>query len=137
MIIAQGESIWLHCDDSMFRHTCDTSRVRIESRYRPWVFDMTTALLQSLLKALNAHTYPRLKTVQLAGFRIIETGHSRRISPAPPDTGLTWRLLDACTFVDIESIRVANVDRRRAFTGYEHEVTQKEKDELVDVLERS
>lgn len=101
-------------------------------------YDFVTAFLHQLLPALTDEAYPNLTTVELKGFRSVRDGRSRLRDPPSPD--LTWQYIRACPFVDEEFTKVANLDYRKPFTGYDYylvDKSQEELDELQAVLSRS
>lgn len=137
--VAVGEDPVLTAEDGAARGICGTARMRIHSVYGPLCFDLTSAFLHILLPALTEGPFPQLTQVHLEGFRIINS-HCSRLTRRP-DPDLTWQYIRACPFVDEEFTKIANVDYRRAFLGYDYylpsNVEQGQLHELEAILERS
>lgn len=136
--IGLGEHPTLHCTHEDLLGLYRAVPLWTRQIYRPLCFDLTSALLHRLLPVLTEERFPHLTRVDLEGFRIIQNGISRQARPPNPD--LTWQYIRDCPFVDKTFTRMANVDYRQPFPGYNYyllEMDQDELDVLEEILERS
>lgn len=106
--------------------------------YRADCFDLASALLHRLLPALTENVYPRLRKVDLKGFRILRMSESRLSSP--PDEELTWQYIRDCPFIEEDFTLEENLDYREPFLGYDYylpKMDQEGLDELEELLRNS
>lgn len=96
-------------------------------------FDLASAFLQRLLPVLIEFEFPRLKRVDLTGFRILKTDRSGLTSP--PDSPVTWELLDRCPFVNRTIAETENIDYYQTWTGYDALHIVYEEQELMEATE--
>nr|OQO28941.1 hypothetical protein B0A51_05340 [Rachicladosporium sp. CCFEE 5018] len=96
---------------------CGTTHMRHVHEYVPFYIRSAAALLGYVLRALEAHSYPRLETLTFEGFTIVDQASERDAAQANLDE--TWELIKSSRWYNKAGgfTKVPSVDHRRIYHG--------------------